>query len=129
MKDVNINKVYYSTGNGSEIVCEKVRNMISHHVSFGNKMTEYINKNNVNNKIEANKLYSTDKVINSWFQKIPKLFSVNQKNEFFELLDLDLMSNFPDAKMKIDNIEYGKYVFNIRDSVKKFNYQIEFTLN
>ena len=46
MKDVNINKVYYSTGNGSEIVCEKVRNMISHHVSFGNKMTEYINKNN-----------------------------------------------------------------------------------
>ena len=129
MKDVNINKVYYSTGNGSEIVCEKVRNMISHHVSFGNKMTEYIHKNNTNNKTEANKLYSSDKIINSWFQKIPKLFSINQKNEFLELLELDLMSNFPDAIMKIDYMENKKYMFNIKDSVKKFDYNIEFSLN
>ena len=42
---------------------------------------------------------------------------------------MNLMSNFPDASMKIDNIENGKYIFNIQDSVKKFNYQIEFTLN
>ena len=129
MKDVNINKVYYSTGNGSEIVCEKVRNMISHHVSFGNKMTEYIHKNNTNDKTEANKLYSSDKIIYNWFQKIPKLFNVNQKSEFLELLELDLMSNFPDATKQIDNIENGKYIFNIQDNVKKFNYQIKFSLN
>lgn len=29
MKDLNINKVYYSTGNGDEIVCETIKNMIS----------------------------------------------------------------------------------------------------
>jgi hypothetical protein len=29
MKDLNVNKVYYSTGIGEEIICESVKNMIS----------------------------------------------------------------------------------------------------
>lgn len=33
MKDLNVNKVYYSTGNGDEIICESVKNMISIQLS------------------------------------------------------------------------------------------------
>ena len=128
MKDVNINKVFYSSGNGTEIICERVKNMISHHVSFGNKMTEYIHKHNDNDKNEANKLYSHEKRINDWFNTMPKLFDNKQKKEFFELLELDLLSSFPDAVIKINNNYEKNYTFNLYDKVKKFDFQINFSL-
>ena len=129
MKDVNINKVYYSSGNGSEIICEKVKNMISNHKSFGNKMTEYIHKFNDNNKKEANKLYSHERRIRDWFESIPKLFSNKNKKEFFDLLELDLLSSFPDAIIQIKKIYEKNYNFNLYDKVKKFNFDINFSLN
>jgi len=44
MKDLNINKVYYSTGNGDEIICETIKHMISIQTS---SVTKYLlNKNN-----------------------------------------------------------------------------------
>jgi len=33
MKDLNVNKVYYSTGIGDEIICESIKNMISIQIS------------------------------------------------------------------------------------------------
>ena len=35
LKSVGIKKLYYSTGDGDEIVCENVRDMESDHVSNG----------------------------------------------------------------------------------------------
>lgn len=38
MKDLNINKVYYSSGNENEIICENVKNMFSIKLSIFNKI-------------------------------------------------------------------------------------------
>ena len=39
MKDLNVNKVYYSTGIGDEIICESIKNMISIQTSA---VTKYL---------------------------------------------------------------------------------------
>lgn len=63
MKDLNVNKVYYSTGNGDEIVYELVKDMISIHTS---SITRYllslsniiINKSNYYEKLLITKIPS-----------------------------------------------------------------------
>jgi hypothetical protein len=48
MKDLNINKVYYSTGNGNEIICESIKHMISIQTSSVTKYLLNLSNNNNN---------------------------------------------------------------------------------
>jgi deoxycytidylate deaminase len=42
MKDLNVNKVYYSSGYGNEIICENVKNMVTLKLSFFYKLNDII---------------------------------------------------------------------------------------
>lgn len=48
LKSIGIKKVYYSTGNSHEIVCEHVKNMISIQTSSSTRYIERLVKNNDN---------------------------------------------------------------------------------
>ena len=65
MKDLNINKVYYSTGNGDEIICESVKDMISIQIS---SVTKYILA--LSNVIIKNSNYFENLLINKFPSKI-----------------------------------------------------------
>lgn len=48
MKNIGINKVYYTSGNSNEFICENVENMVSIHVSSCNR---FYNQNLIDRKI------------------------------------------------------------------------------
>jgi hypothetical protein len=102
--------------------------MISNHISFGNKMTDYLNKTNTNDKIKANNYYSHDKMIKNWFENVPQLFNKKQKEKFIEVLELDLLSSFPDAVSKLYKCPNGHYYFELYDKVKNIRFNTTFNL-
>ena len=68
MKELEcIDKIYYSTGNSDDFIMEKVNRMISNHISYGNKVSDYIsiNINKKSNKHTKNKkVQDFKKIIN-----------------------------------------------------------------
>lgn len=101
MKNIGIKKVFYSTGNNEEIICENVNNMISIQSSsvtrlldnkkntFNNKDTYYVNllKNYFPNHVKYKNLKL---FINHNFKNIFPNYNVNiQNNKVYIYNDLN----------------------------------------
>ena len=138
MRDLNcIDKIYYSTGNNDEFIMEKVNRMISNHVSYGNKVSDYISVNVNRKKIEKNIDYKkiindedNHQIIDNWIDRYSKLFKKSQKNEFHDLVNLDLFPNYANAiNREIYYCPNGHFYIEIIDKSKKINYKRRFSLS
>jgi len=92
MKDIGINKVYYSTGYENNIICENVKHMVSIQSS---SVTRYFStiKNNIYND---QNIYYED-LIKSYF---PNLIKKSNLNYF---LEYNFKNILPDHNFKISN--------------------------
>lgn len=142
MKELNcIDKIYYSTGNNDEFFMEKVNRMISNHISYGNKVSDYISininkkssKNNKNKKVADFKkiINNVDEheIIDNWINKYSQIFSKYEKTEFQDLVNLDLFPNYANAiNREIYYCPNGHFYIEIIDKSKKINYKKTFCL-
>jgi hypothetical protein len=97
MKDIGLKKVYYSTGNSDEFICENIRNMVSIQASSS---TRYIEKLS-NNTITYNKDEYYNNLLKNLFPKI-----INIKNlEYF--IEYNLKNILPHYKIiiKLNNVK------------------------
>jgi len=148
MRELNcINKIYYSTGTSDNFNMEKVSRMISNHVSYGNKVSDYISVNiNKKSNKKSNKKddgqirkYDFKTIINSennhhiidnWITKYSQIFKKSQKNEFKDLVNLDLFPNYANAiSREIYYCPNGHFYIEIIDKSKKINYKKTFSLS
>lgn len=143
MKELEcIDKIYYSTGNNDDFIMEKVNRMISNHISYGNKVSDYIsiNINKKSNKYTKNKkvqdfkkiINSVDEhdVIDNWINKYSQVFNKSERNEFQDLVNLDLFPNYANAiNREIYYCPNGHFYIEIIDKSKRINYKRTFCLN
>ena len=123
MQDIKVNKVFYSTGNSDEMVGEKIKNMISNHVSFGNKVTDHVRKTG-----NINVSYNPHKLLDHWFSTVPKLFTYQNKKYFIKLLHMDLISSYPNSTVTVNNEHDNRYYFGMVDENKNIKYETTFIL-
>lgn len=92
MKDIGINKVYYSTGCDTGIICESVKDMVSIQVTSVTRMFHYINNPNDQDK----KIYF-ENLIKKLF---PKEIKENNLKYFIEY---NFKNIFPEYNFNINN--------------------------
>tara|TARA_B110000971_G_C19994796_1_gene493739 strand:+ start:361 stop:759 length:399 start_codon:yes stop_codon:yes gene_type:complete len=92
MKDIGINKVYYSTGCDTGIICESVKDMVSIQVTSVTRMFHYINN-------------PTDQDKNIYFENlIKKLFPKEIKeNNLRYFIEYNFKNIFPEYNFNIIN--------------------------
>ena len=92
MKDIGINKVYYSTGCDTGIICESVKDMVSIQVASVTRMFHYIN-----NPSERDKNVYFENLIKRLF---PKEIKENNLKYFIEY---NFKNIFPEYNFDINN--------------------------
>ena len=100
MNDVGIKRVSYSSGNGNEIITEKVDRMISIYVTIGSKITDLYQNYNMNKEILRKGLkeyYPEYYYIKYLDENMPN--KVNYQN-FSYFINHDLNNKIPSYKIK-----------------------------
>jgi hypothetical protein len=92
MKDIGVNKVYYSTGCDTGIVCESVKDMVSIQAASVTRMNHYII-----NPDERNKIIYFENLIKRLF---PKEIKENNLKYFIEY---NFKNIFPEHNFDISN--------------------------
>ncbi len=98
MKDLNVNKVYYSTGIDDEIICESVKNMISIQTS---SVTKYLLA--LSNVIIKNSNYFENLLIKKFPPKI-------KEENLMYFLEYNFKNVLSECSYIIKNENYNKII-------------------
>jgi deoxycytidylate deaminase len=106
MKDIGIKKIYYSTDNYEEIICENVKNMISIQSSSFKRFIDTNNKKNNNNK----ELYF-ESLLKKYFPK-----KVREKNLYY-FLHHNFKNIFPEYNVIINNKNNSVQIYDNKNII------------
>ena len=116
INDIGIKKVSYSSGNGNEIITDKVNTMISIYVTIGSKITNLYQKYNMNKEIlrkGLNEYYPEYYYIQYLDKKFPN--KVNY-DSFSYFINHDLIDKIPSYKINsIYDKKLNHFKLNIMD--------------
>ena len=98
MKDLNVNKVYYTSGINDEVICESVKNMISIQTS---SVTKYLLA--LSNVIIKNSNYFENLLIKQFPPKI-------KRDNLFYFLEYNFKNVLPECKYIIKNENGDKII-------------------
>lgn len=98
MKDLNVNKVYYSTGIGDEVICESVKNMISIQTS---SVTKYLLA--LSNVIIKNSNYFENLLIKKFPPKI-------KRENLLYFIEYNFKNILPECSYIIKNENYNQII-------------------
>lgn len=102
MKDIGIHKIYYTTGILNEIICERVKDMISIQSSSVTKLID-----TQNNKLNKEEYY-----YNLLIKFIPNKIKYNNLKYF---IDYNFKNIFPNYKIIIN--ENDIYIYNEKNNI------------
>ena len=98
MKDLNVNKIYYSTGIGNEIICETVKHMLSLQTS---SVTKHLLT--LSNTLIKNLNYFEDLLIKKFPPKI-------KEQNLLYFIKYNFKNILPECKYIIKNEKFNKII-------------------